>query len=125
MLYDQILRYCALSLAGDYFKEETWREKALKIKIKQYFLFEEELDDSLLTGSQRIRMSDFELSRNFIASFPLGNLVIRYDFWSIALLLLLKIFSKYGTEKLVQIIEQFFSKNQQRGFPTLWSVITE
>ncbi|XOD68671.1 MAG: hypothetical protein ACMUEM_06130 [Flavobacteriales bacterium AspAUS03] len=42
-----------------------------------------------------------------------------------ALLLVLKISSDHGTEKLIQIIGDFFSKNQQLGLPSLCPVITK
>lgn len=127
VLYDQILRYWAFSLAGNYFNELIWKEKALKIKIaiKQHFLLETELDDSLFTSAQRARLANFDLSREFIASFSPGDFMEVFDFWSIALLFMLEIPSKRTQEKLLSAIKNIFAKCDSKGLPAFWPIIQE
>lgn len=127
VLYDQVLRYWAFSLSGNYFNESIWKEKALKIKvaIKQHFLLETELDESLFTSAQRAQLADFDLSCRFIASFSPGDLTEVFDFWSIALLFMLDIPSKRTQEKLLRALKSIFQKCDFKGIPAFWPVIQE
>ncbi|MBC7914276.1 MAG: hypothetical protein H7Y07_09140 [Pyrinomonadaceae bacterium] len=127
VLYDQILRYWALDLAGDYFDKYEWKEKAAGIKasIKQHFLFETGLEETLYTESQRRSLTDFDLSKRFIASFSPGDRVEKYDAWSIALLFLLDIPSGATKKQLTAAILSAFEETGQKGVPAFWPEITE
>ncbi|MEI6950554.1 glycoside hydrolase 100 family protein [Paraflavisolibacter sp. H34] len=127
VLYDQLLRYWALGLAGSFFQQESWQEKALSVKvaIKQHYLLEAELDNSLYTAAQRAALRSFDLSQNFIASFSPGDRVEKYDAWSIALLLLLDIPSEASTARLVAALVQGFRSAGGRGVPAFWPVVDE
>ncbi len=125
VLYDQILRYWALAVAGDYFKNTAWQQKAQKVKasIKQHYLLETTLENSIYTQAQQTALQGFDLSASFIASFSPGDRVEKFDAWSIALLMLLDIPSQQTNAKLNQALLQVFEESKQRGIPAFWPVI--
>ncbi len=125
VLYDQILRYWSLELAAHFYQNEAWKQKASQVKlaIKQHFLVETELDNSLFTHQQRQYLQHFDIEKQFIASFSPGEMIHRYDGWSIALLLLLDIPSKATKQKLCSVIHQVFQQNNQLGVPAFWPFI--
>jgi len=127
VLYDQVLRYWALHLAGYYFKNTAWQEKAdaVKLAIKKHFLFEAELDGSLYTGAQQEQLLNHDISKNFIASFSPGDRVEKFDAWSIALLLLLDIPSKASISKLNSALLDVFNQAEKKGIPAFWPIIEE
>jgi len=125
VLYDQLLRYWALDLAGHYFNEISWIEKSLEVKtlIKQHYLLEAELEGSVYTQHQQQQLQGRSLADVFIASFTPGDRVERYDAWSMALLLLLDIPSHKSTVELVQVLETTFTENGNNGIPAFFPVI--
>ncbi len=127
VLYDQILRYWALAIAGDFFKSTGWRQKAVAVKasIKQHYLLETSLESSIYTQAQREALQGFDLSTSFIASFSPGDRVEKFDAWSIALLMLLDIPSAETNAKLNQALLQVFKESKQRGIPAFWPMITK
>ncbi|RYE22494.1 MAG: hypothetical protein EOP42_24350, partial [Sphingobacteriaceae bacterium] len=127
VLYDQVLRYWALSLAGDFFNNLTWKQEASTIKasIKQHFLLETSLEKSLYTQAQQNALQSFDRNASFIASFSPGDRVERFDGWSVALLLLLDIPSAATTKKFKNALLQVFEEADQKGIPAFWPVITE
>lgn len=127
VLYDQLLRLWALDLAGHFFKEEKWSNKANHIKnaIKIHYLFEDGLENSFYTEAQKNDLANFDLSQNFIASFSPGDRVEKYDFWSIALLFLLDIPSKESTAKLEKVISNIFIASNNKGIPGFYPLINE
>ena len=127
VLYDQVLRYWALALAGDFFENESWKQEASHVKavIKQHFLLETSLEKSLYTQAQQNALQDFDGYTSFIASFSPGDRVEKFDSWSIALLLLLDIPSEATTRKLENALLQRFTEANQKGVPAFWPVITE
>lgn len=127
VLYDQILRYWALALAGDFYKNTTWKQEATTTKaaIKQHYLLETSLKKSLYTQAQQTVLQGFDGHTSFIASFSPGDRVEKFDAWSIALLLLLDIPSAETTKKLKQALLTVFEKSNQTGIPAFWPVISE
>jgi len=127
VLYDQLLRYWALYLAAVYFKNESWRIKAEAVKsaIKQHFLMEIATEGSLFTFAQRKEMSDFDLSKDFLASFSPGDRVEKFDAWSIALLLMLGIPSNGSILKIEEALKKIFSQTGNKGIPAFWPLIEE
>ncbi|MFD2584434.1 glycoside hydrolase 100 family protein [Pedobacter vanadiisoli] len=125
VLYDQLLRYWALSLAGSFFNEAIYTEKAAFVKsaIKRHYLFEQPLDNSLYTVAQQKTLATYRLENNFIASFSPGDRVERYDGWSIGLLLLLNIPSAESRQKLAVKLEQTLSHYGHIGIPAFWPEI--
>lgn len=127
VLYDQILRYWALELSGNFFLKEKWKKKAgsTKIAIKQHYLFEAELDGSLYTEAQRKSLTELNLKKSFVASFSPGDRVEKYDAWSIALLLLLNIPSLSTQKKLTSSLLSIFEQTGNKGVPAFWPVISK
>ena len=127
VLYDQVLRYWALDMAGRFYKETVWTNKALTVKaaIKKHFLLEGELDDSVYTKSQQASLSAFDLRERFVASFSPGDRVERYDMWSIGLLLMLDIPTKSSVFKINEALVSIFNKANRLGMPAFWPVINE
>ncbi|MCR8560257.1 hypothetical protein KXD93_21575 [Mucilaginibacter sp. BJC16-A38] len=127
VLYDQLLRYWALLVSSEFFDRADWAEKALQIKvsIKQHYLFEAELNDSLYTVSQQLALKDFDIRDSFVASFSPGEYLEVIDSWSIALLLLLKIPSEASVKKLERVVTDLLNETDQKGVPAFWPVITE
>ena len=127
VLYDQVLRYWALDMAGRFFKEHHWTNKAQKVKtaIKKHFLLEGELDDSVYTKSQQASLLGFDLRERFIASFSPGDRIERYDMWSIGLLLLLDIPTKSSVFKINEALVSIFNKANRLGMPAFWPLINE
>lgn len=127
VLYDQILRFWALDLAGSFFNRDDWKEKALAIKtaIKQHYLLELELSNSLFTEAQKIEIKNFDLEKQFIASFSPGDIVDRFDTWSVGLLLLLKIPSEESALKLEKATKKIFELANQKGMPAFYPLIKE
>jgi uridine kinase len=127
VLYDQLLRFWALELAGNLYQEAKWIEKATRIKtaIKIHYLLEGELDHSIFTEAQKKDLVDFDLTKNFIASFSPGDRVEKYDAWSIALLFLLKIPSAASSHKLESAIKNIFKEASNRGIPAFFPLINE
>ena len=127
VLYDQILRYWALDLAGSFYNREDWKEKAsaIKIAIKQHYLLEGELTNSLYTEAQKKELVHFNLTHQFIASFSPGDRVERFDTWSAGLLLLLKIPSKESALKLEKATLVIFEAAHQKGIPAFYPLIQE
>ncbi|WP_069660241.1 glycoside hydrolase 100 family protein [Arcticibacter eurypsychrophilus] len=125
VLFDQLLRYWALSIAGTYFDRPEWTAKASEIKtlIRQHFLLEQPLKDSLYTLAQQQALAGYELGKNFIASFTPGDRVERFDGWSIGLLLMLDIPSPESIQKLVCSLQESLSSNQSKGIPAFWPEI--
>lgn len=125
VLYDQILRYWALAMAGDFFESNAWKQKALAVKasIKQHYLLETSLENSLYTQAQQEALQGFDLNTSFIASFSPGDRVEKFDAWSIALLMLLDIPSQQTNKKLNQALLCVFEEGKQRGIPAFWPVI--
>jgi uridine kinase len=126
VLYDQVLRYWALQLAGNFFKRDDWNLKASNIKvcIKQHYLLEAELNESLFTGAQQRSLLNFDISKHFIASFTPGNRVEKFDAWSIALLLLLDIPSTASKQKINSALLEVFEQAGHTGIPAFWPIIT-
>jgi uridine kinase len=126
VLYDQLLRYWALYLAGDFFGRKEWSDQAIKIKIsiKKHFCLEAELNQSLFTAAQREQLKSFQLSEGFISSFTATQIIKRYDCWSIALLILLNIPSEATVEVLWKALEKEWKKTGA-GIPAFWPVIDE
>lgn len=126
VLYDQLVRYWALLVSADLFKRNDWAQKALEIKvsIKQHFLLEAELNDSLYTKAQQENLRDFDIGERFIASFSPGDRVERFDGWSMALLLMLDIPSKASVQKINRAILSVLGQNGKKGIPAFWPVIT-
>lgn len=126
VLYDQLLRYWALLLAGRYFGQEKWVEQAARIKtaIKVHYCFESELNQSLFTTYQQEKVKTFSLQHNFICSFNATQVLDKYDSWSAALLILLDIPSESGMTQLVDSIMREFSVTGI-GLPAFWPVIEE
>lgn len=127
VLYDQILRYWALDLAGSIFNHEEWKEKASTIKtaIKQHYLFEADLSSSLYTKAQQKELINFDLEHQFIASFSPGDRVESFDCWSVGLLLLLNIPSKETANKLEIAVKNIFSATNKKGIPAFYPLIKE
>lgn len=127
VLYDQILRFWALELAGYFYKEEEWILKAANVKtaIKIHYLLEGELEDSFFTEAQKKDLKDFDLTKRFIASFSPGDRIEKYDAWSIALLFLLKIPSAANTYKLEKAILNIFNESSKKGIPAFYPLINE
>ena len=127
VLYDQLLRFWALELAGYFYKEEKWVQKALDVKtaVKIHFLLEGELGDSFFTEAQKKDLENFDLTQKFIASFSPGDRVEKYDAWSIALLFLLKIPSTASAHKLEQAIINIFNEASKIGVPAFYPLINE
>ncbi len=127
VLYDQVLRYWALYVAGRYFRNEEWRHKAELVKkaIKKHFLMEEEANPSLFTEVQLQQLAGLDISERFIASFSPGDRLEQFDGWSIGLLLMLGIPSAQSTEKLEVALKNAFSETGNRGIPAFWPVIEE
>ncbi len=127
VLYDQILRYWAQDLAGDYFNQEDWKIKAAIIKtaIKQHYLFEADLKNSLYTVAQHNQLQDFDLEHQFIASFSPGDRIERFDAWSVALLCILNIPSQKSAKKLEKAILNIFEESNQKGIPAFYPFINE
>lgn len=125
VLYDQLLRYWALLLAADDTGEKRYAAKAAAIKtaIKQHYLFEQPLTGSLYPLAQQQAISGYRLDENFIASFSPGDRVERFDGWSIALLLLLKIPSAESQLLLSGLIERTFTQYGAKGIPAFWPEI--
>lgn len=125
VLFDQLLRYWALSLAGTYFDQPEWIVKASEIKalIRQHFLFEQRLTGSHYTVAQQKTLAGYELGKNFIASFTPGDRIERFDGWSIGLLLMLDIPSPESVQKLVNLLQDSLSSNHSKGIPAFWPEI--
>lgn len=125
VLFDQLLRYWALSLAGSFFNRLEWMEKAAQIKIliRQHFLLEQPLKNSHYTLAQQQVLASYELGKNFIASFTPGDRVERFDGWSIGLLLMLDIPSPESTQKLINALQECLSLNRSKGIPAFWPEI--
>ncbi|MFY7900220.1 MAG: glycoside hydrolase 100 family protein [Chitinophagaceae bacterium] len=126
VLYDQLLRYWALELAGNYFDNNLWTKKAEQVKfaIKQHFLIEADLAGSLFTGKQIADLQNWNVQHQFIASFTPGEIVNRYDGWSIALLLLLDIPNQKNKQIIIDLIQKTFDQYQCKGIPAFWPFIT-
>lgn len=127
VLYDQVLRYWALSLAADFYENSIWKQEAAVIKaaIKQHFLLETSLEKSLYTQAQQDTLQDFDGHTSFIASFSPGDRVEKFDAWSIALLLLLDIPSAETNAKLKQAVLTVFEETNHIGIPAFWPMISE
>lgn len=127
VLYDQLLRFWALELAGYFYKEEEWMQKAANVKtaIKIHYLLEGELSDSFFTEAQKKDLKDFDLTQRFIASFSPGDRIEKYDAWSIALLFLLKIPSAASAHKLEKAISNIFNESSKNGIPAFYPIINE
>ncbi len=127
VLYDQLLRYWALYLAGRYFRNEAWRNKAELVKkaIKKHYLMEAETAPSLFTEVQMKELGSIDISERFLASFSPGDRLEQFDGWSIGLLLMLGIPSAQSTEKLEKALRNAFSQTGNRGIPAFWPVIEE
>ena len=127
VLHDQLLRFWALELAGYFYKEEKWIQKATNVKtaIKIHYLLEGELENSFFTEAQKKDLENFDLTKKFIASFSPGDRIEKYDAWSIALLFLLKIPSKASAYKLEQAITNIFNEASQIGVPAFYPLINE
>ena len=127
VLYDQLLRYWALALSGDFFKNAQWlgQSEAVKKSVKQHYLFELPLVGGNYTQAQQQELENFNLDTSFIASFSPGDRVERYDSWSIALLLLLNIPSKPNGKKLENALLRAFDYTDQNGIPAFWPLINE
>lgn len=127
VLYDQILRHWALAVAGDLFEEPTWQQKAVAVKasIKQHYLLETPLENSLYTQAQQQALQNFDGNASFIASFSPGDRVEKYDAWSIALLMLLDIPLPQTNAKLNQALLRVFEEGKQSGIPAFWPVIAQ
>ena len=125
VLYDQILRYWALHLAGSFYNRTDWSEKAsaVKLAIKQHYLLEGNLNNSLYTEAQKKELLKFDLTHQFIASFSPGDRIERFDAWSVGLLLLLNIPSKESAKKLEQATLQIFDASNQKGIPAFYPLI--
>lgn len=126
VLYDQLLRYWALQLAGQYFDNLEWQQKATDIKqaIAKHFLLEEKLENSLYTKAQQQQLHEFDLNSTFIASFTAGDIVQRYDAWSIGLLLMLQIPNASNTKKLAKVLNDA-QQEYKYGVPAFWPFITK
>lgn len=125
VLYDQLLRFWALELAGYFYDNEEWIQKSTKVKtaIKIHYLLEGELENSLFTEAQKKDLEDFDLTQKFIASFSPGDRVEKYDAWSIALLFLLKIPSATSEYKLEKAITNIFNESANKGIPAFYPLI--
>ncbi len=125
VLYDQILRYWALSLAGDFFAQADWTSQAgeIKLKLKQHFCFETPTTNSLFTEAQKLQVDHFDITQHFISSFSPTQLIQKYDCWSIALLLLLDIPSNFTKKKLIDVIQSTFETYGNKGIPAFWPPI--
>lgn len=127
VLYDQILRYWALDLAGSFYNREDWKEKAslIKIAIKKHYLLETDLENSLYTKAQIKELTNFDLEHQFIASFSPGDRVERFDCWSVGLLLLLNLPSKESAKKLEKASQNIFNASFKKGIPAFYPLIKE
>ena len=127
VLYDQILRYWAMDLAGSFFNRDDWKEKAslIKIAIKQHYLFETNLTNSLYTLAQQQELINFDLETQFIASFSPADRVERFDCWSVGLLLLLNIPSAKSAKKLETATINIFKSANNNGIPAFYPPIQE
>lgn len=127
VLYDQILRYWALELAGSYYCNEEWKDKALLVKlaIKKHYLFETSVENSLYTKAQLNELKNFNLENKFIASFTPGDRVERFDFWSVGLILLLDIASEWSAKKLHIATQKIFNASFRKGIPAFYPIIKE
>lgn len=127
VLYDQIIRYWAMQAAGNYFNNYDWLQKASEIKysIKQHFLFEYDLKTSLYTKAQQNILTGFDISRRFIASFSPGQIIEKYDAWSLGLLLMLDIPSDDSKAKINIAISYILKENKNIGFPAFWPIIAK
>jgi len=125
VLYDQLLRYWALTLAGDFFEKSEWSAKAaeIKLKLKQHFCFEMPTINSLFTESQKQEVNHFDIAEHFLSSFSPTQLIQKYDCWSIALLLMLDIPSKETKNKLIDLIQNTFETYGNKGIPAFWPPI--
>lgn len=126
VLYDQLLRYWALLLAGECFNRTDWLAKAddVKLSIKKHFCGEAELDASLFTASQRKQLQAAKGEPAFICAFSATQLIQRYDAWSIALLLALNIPSESSRAGLLEAIRKEWD-TCRIGLPAFWPVIEE
>lgn len=124
VLYDQLLRYWALLLAGECFQRTDWLAKAddVKLKIKQHYLLEAELDGSLFTQSQREQLQQQLNDPPFLCAFSATQLITRFDGWSIALLLMLNIPSESTKTRLLQALQKEWQACGI-GLPAFWPVI--
>lgn len=127
VLYDQILRYWALDLAGSFYNRDDWKEKASAVKkaIQYHYLLEGNNYQSLYTQKQQSDLQNFDLTNQFIASFSPGDRIESFDGWSVGLLLMLKIPSNKSLIKLEQAILKIFEASQQKGIPAFYPIITE
>ncbi|WP_379044311.1 glycoside hydrolase 100 family protein [Pedobacter alpinus] len=127
VLYDQILRYWALDIAGSYYNREDWKEKAslIKIAIKKHYLLETDLENSLYTKAQIRELANFDLEHQFIASFSPGDRVERFDCWAAGLLMLLNIPSKESAKKLELASKNIFNATLKKGIPAFYPLIKE
>jgi uridine kinase len=127
VLNDNILYYWAMDLAGHFYENNKWIDKAnaIKTSIKQHFCFEAELENSNFQNHQKEMIKDWNLKTNFISSFRPGEIINRYDAWSISLLMLLQIPSEHSIELLIEELEHIFNKSNQKGIPAFWPVINE
>ena len=127
VLYDQLLRFWALELASYFYKVDKWIQKAVNIKIaiKVHYLLEGDLKNSFFTEAQKNDLLDFDLSKKFIASFSPGDRIEKYDSWSIALLLLLKIPSAASANHLEKAVINIFKESSKKGIPAFYPLILE
>jgi len=125
VLYDQLLRFWALSLAGDFYEKPEWTSKAaeIKLKLKQHFCFEMPTTNALFTESQKQQVNHFDITAHFLSSFSPTQLIQKYDSWSIALMLMLDIPSAETKNKLIDVIQSAFETYGNKGIPAFWPPI--
>ncbi|MCU0321479.1 MAG: hypothetical protein MUE72_03635 [Chitinophagaceae bacterium] len=125
VLYDQILYFWASHIFGKFYKENELIKKSEGIKksIQQHYLFEHALTKSLYTIAQQNQLNNFDISKNFIASFTPGNRVEKFDVWSIALLFYLNIPCPSSTKKILTALKKEFNKLNKVGLPAFFPII--
>lgn len=125
VLYDQLLRYWALCLSGDFFNQPAWQTKANQVKkaIVAHYFFTTDLALSLYTQAQQAQLKTFNLSKNFVASFSPGDRVERFDAWSIGLILMLDIAPDAVKNQLKAALQNIFLTGKQKGIPAFWPLI--
>ena len=126
VLYDQLLRYWALQCYNAIHINQAYTTKAGQIKdsVLQHFCFVNNNAPTLFTDSQKNIVANFTLQSNFIASFTPGQIIDKYDCWSIGLLFYLKIINNNLANNLVGAIESQLAKNPN-GLPAFWPLINQ
>ncbi|MFY7651589.1 MAG: glycoside hydrolase 100 family protein [Chitinophagaceae bacterium] len=126
VLHDQLLRYWAFLVAGNYFNNPSLQTKALKIKqaIQHHFLLEEvEGIPTVFTHVLKKHIYKHPLNQQFTASFSPTDIVNRYDAWSIALILILNLGNSNTNQQLIIALKEVYNYFNKMGIPAFWPLI--